>query len=164
MVYLGLKDGKANQPFHNLRNLGGVGDVFTSLKALKERVNELRGMSLEELEVLVTTKALRDFKDNTVLIYDGPRECQFGGSVNGGGATDYKMWVVNYETIEGDGKLVRGEVYVPARYGEVLRQCPRGVMIYRGMCTTTPSDGTPGVDYYALDFLSVDDAELALQQ
>jgi hypothetical protein len=158
MVYFGKGQQKTQkggmQLVHMLRRYGGIGDAFANHEEMRQKVTEMRNMPYGSLEQLFVIRCLKEFPENTVLLYTSHRTVQICTRDPVRNAT---ALVASFETVIGD-RAVAGEVYIPTRYADGLEDNQQGVALYKGIATSVST----GHDYYKLEFLSGEEAERAV--
>ena len=133
------------QMCHALRRYGGLNDVFSSDEEMVTKAGELRRMTVEELRKEVEISRLRDFPPGTVMVYFGHRKLP--STFDNG---EKKVChVVGYQTVI-DNAQRTGEVYIPDRYANALKERSSGVLVYKGLKTSVNT----GVEFYDLEFVS----------
>jgi len=147
MVYLGRKIGGEGK--HDYCSVETV--TPPSGTTVRKLADDLRKKTLSELEEHFKVSSLSSLPAGSVLVITELREMKFSSKSGVEDGEDRKMQsgIATYETIA-DGKNKCGEVFLPARYTNELRDCLPGVLVYKGR-KSAKSGGREFFDCVVLD-------------
>lgn len=132
MVYLGKKATTKgnNSSSHAPHRLEKVTPPCSTLTELRQRADEVRGLSAVELERRYCTRTLKDFAEGTVFVVSSVKGVPVINNVDGASETS-TAYVADYETCV-DGEEQTGKIYLPSRFAGDLENMQAGILVYRG--------------------------------
>ena len=137
-VYFGKKVSVAKtgaempNQYHDLKR---VPEEFGSVEEMSERAKAIRKMPIKKREELTRTiESLKDFPVGTVFLLEGYRVLEI---TNRDGGASAELPVCKYSTVGGDGKTRSGEIFLPVRLLERVREVDgQTIAVYKGQKNT----------------------------